>query len=133
MQEVDILRLRQALELSWQPDTAYRFVEESGNPARGQCYVTARVLQHYFPELEIIEGEVVTPNGSEKHFWNLLGSDGQEFHIDFTWQQFPHGSSVNSWQVCDRDTLNDSEQTVERFEKLLGRVAQSLVTTPSPS
>lgn len=52
-----MLRLREAIEASWKPDTAYHHAEEVDNPALGQCYVTSRVIQYYFPEAEIVEGE----------------------------------------------------------------------------
>lgn len=43
--KVEILTLRQALEASWRPETAYLNVEEEGNPALGQCYPTSRVIE----------------------------------------------------------------------------------------
>ena len=119
---IDMLQLRRAIEASWKPDTAYHHVEEPGNPALGQCYVTSRVIQHYFPEAEIVEGEVLTPHGVEKHFWNVFENGGKELHIDLTWQQFPSGSFVKKWSVRDRRTLNDTRPTIERVELLLDRV-----------
>jgi len=52
--KIDFLDLRQAIEKSWQPDTAYGFVEEKGNPALGQCYPTSRVVQYYYPKSEVV-------------------------------------------------------------------------------
>jgi hypothetical protein len=123
---VDQLRLREAIEKSWQRDTANLKVEESGNPALGQCYPTSRVVQHYFPETEIAEGEVLTPGGPEKHFWNVIRTRDGYLHIDFTWQQFPSGSSIRNWKIRDRRTLNDSPPTVKRVELLLSRVRRNL-------
>jgi len=125
-QTVDMLALRRAIEASWQPDTAYHSAEETGNPALGQCYVTSRVVQHFFPEAELAEGEVTTPAGSEWHFWNVLTVGDQQIHLDLTWQQFPHGSLVKNWKIRLRDTYNDSQPTVERFERLLQRVQHHL-------
>lgn len=126
---VDMLALRRAIEASWQPDTAYKFVSQPGNPALGQCYVTARVVQHYFPDAELAEGEISTPKGTEWHFWNVFTVGGQQIHLDLTWQQFPHDSWVKSWKIRPRDSYNDSPPTRERFEKLLKRVQQNLQRT----
>lgn len=124
-----MLALREALEASWRPDTAYLHAEETGNPALGQCYPTARVLQFFFPDLEIIEGEVWTGKRLEKHFWNMLTHDGMEYHVDFTWQQFPRGSVVKSYKLRDRETLNDSPVTIKRVNLLLERVRAYLAKT----
>lgn len=121
-----MLSLRHAVESSWQPDTAYHQVEEAGNPALGQCYVTARVVQYYFPDTEIVEGEVVGDRGIDKHFWNVIKHNDNEVHIDWTWRQFPAGSVVTQWKIRDRTTLNDSQPTIERVERLLERVKQAL-------
>ena len=77
----DLLKLREAIEASWDEQTAYRGVKEAGNPALGNCYPTARVIQHYFPEVEILKGEVW--NGSEEraHFWNGLMVNGTMYHV----------------------------------------------------
>jgi len=119
-----MLRLREALEASWKLDTAYLHVHENGNPALGNCYPTSRVVQHFFPQMEIIEGQVWTGKQMEKHFWNVLISDSGEYHLDLTWQQFPHGSVVKEYRVRDRNTLNDSESTIKRVDLLLDRVKE---------
>ena len=60
--------LLEALEFSWKYDTASLQVFEEGNPALGQCYPTSRVIQFFFPDVEITEGEVWTGKSLEKHF-----------------------------------------------------------------
>jgi hypothetical protein len=124
--KTDMVNLREAFEASWDFRTANQRVSEAGNPALGQCYPTSRVVQILFPETEIVEGQVRTGKGIEKHFWNVLVSDGITYHIDFTWQQFPSGSSVKSYKVRDRNTLGDSPRTIERVELLLKRVESYL-------
>lgn len=124
--EADMVQLREALEKSWQPDTAYLKVAEKGNPALGQCYPTSRIVQFFFPEMEIVEGEVWTGKDIEKHFWNITIVGGKEYHFDFTWRQFPAGSSVRSYKVRNRETLGDDEETLRRIELLLGRVNNCL-------
>ena len=117
-----MIQLREALEASWDAKTSYLAVSVDGNGALGQCYPTSRVVQLFFPETEIVEGEVSTGKRTEKHFWNLLKSDKVEYHIDLTWQQFPEGSVVKHWKVRDRAKLNDSQETILRVELLHLRV-----------
>src|SRR3990167_10171322 len=114
--KVNMTLLREALESSWDSKTAYLEVSERGNFALGQCYPTSRVVQFYFPETEIVEGQVWTGKKMEKHFWNVIEINGEEYHIDFTWQQFPVGSLVRSYKVRNRDALGDSLKTIKRIE-----------------
>ena len=123
---VSMTKLREAIEASWGVDTAYLHVNEKGNPALGNCYPTSRVIQHFFPKMEIVEGQVWTGKKLEKHFWNLLIVDGMEYHIDLSWRQFPHGSVVKEYKIRDRKTLGDSEATIKRVELLLNRVKNFL-------
>jgi hypothetical protein len=84
-------RLREALEASWDRDTAYQEVEQVGNPALGQCYPTSRAVQHYYPQTEILKGTVRVGERDELHFWNGLRVGADWYHIDLSWQQFPAG------------------------------------------
>jgi hypothetical protein len=117
-----MLSLREALEASWDKQTAYGEVEQAGNPALGQCYPTSRVVQHYFPATEIIKGKVWTGEGEETHFWNGLPMGGNWYHIDLSWQQFPPGSVVRDFVVLDRQNRDDSKTTIQRCTLLLQRV-----------
>lgn len=90
-------RLREALEASWDRQTAYGGIEHTGNPALGQCYPTTRVVQHYYTATEIIKGTVWTGQSDETHFWNGLRTGDDWYHIDLSWQQFLRArSSANS-------------------------------------
>lgn len=122
----NVLQIREALEASWDEKTAYLGVKIEGNPALGQCYPTARVVQNFFPKTEIVKGEVWTGKRIEVHFWNVLIVGDSYYHIDLSWQQFPHGSSIKEYQILDRKTLGDSQETTERYEILLRRVLQYL-------
>jgi hypothetical protein len=124
--KISILALREALEASWDSSTSNLGVSEKGNPALGQCYPTSWVVQHFFPATEIVEGQVWTGKQVEKHFWNVLNSNGDEYHVDLTWQQFPPGSSVQSFRIRDRKTLGDGPSTVKRCTLLLDRVTDHL-------
>ena len=120
------LRLREAIEASWGPDTSYLAVREEGNPALGQCYPTSRVIQFHLPDAEIMKGLVWTGESEEIHFWNALRAGEHWFHIDLTWHQFPHGSSIRSFAVLDRANLGDGPETISRCERLRQRVSEFL-------
>lgn len=126
MKKIDLLRLREALEASWDEKTSYLAVKEAGNPAIGQCYPTSRVIQHFFPETEIAKGKVWNGKEIETHFWNVLKVMNDLYYIDFTWQQFPPGSKVREYTILDRNQLGDSEPTVKRCELLLERATNYL-------
>jgi len=126
-----MLRLREALTASWDKRTAYMGVEEIGNPALGQCYPTSRIVQHYYPETEIIKGRVWNGKTREVHFWNGLRIGDEWYHIDLTWEQFPSGSVIQEFAVIDRRELNDSEGTMVRCALLLERVKDFLKARPS--
>ena len=121
-----MLRLREALEASWDRLTAYGAVEKAGNPALGQCYPTARVVQHYYPATEIIKGKVWTGEREEIHFWNGLLVGDKWYYIDFSWNQFPPGSVVREFIVLDRHDFGDSDATLDRCALLLKRVEDFL-------
>jgi hypothetical protein len=120
----DLLLLREALEASWDEKTSYLAVKKEGNPALGQCYPTARVVQYFFPNTEILKGNVWNGIELELHFWNGLLVGETLYHIDLSWQQFPPHSSVRDFQVLDRNLLNDTPSTTKRCEILLHRVTK---------
>jgi hypothetical protein len=99
---------------------------QPGNPAYGQCYPTARVVQHFVPEAEVVEGEVWTGEDVEAHFWNVVDKSGTLVHVDLSWSQFPRGSAVRAYAVRDRAAFGDGPETVRRVETLLARVTARL-------
>ena len=122
-----MLRLREALEASWSTDTSYLAAYQAGNPALGQCYPTCRVVQHYYPETEIIRGIVQTEGRHDDvHFWNGLRSGDDWYHIDMSWRQFPLTAKVANFVVLDRHNLNDAPATIARVSLLLERVGRYL-------
>jgi hypothetical protein len=121
-----MLSLREALVASWDKQTAYLEVEQVGNPALGQCYPTSRVVQHYYPDTEIIKGKVWTGKSADVHFWNGLRVGDDWYHIDLSWQQFPPGSFVQEFLIIERQDLIDSDATMQRCELLLKRVENHL-------
>jgi hypothetical protein len=81
----------------------------------------------FHPETEIACGDVWTGQSTECHFWNVIGTGGDDTTwIDLSWQQFPPGSVVQKYRILDRNTLGDSPATVERCALLLRRVMACL-------
>ncbi|HEY7809364.1 MAG TPA: hypothetical protein VIA98_03180 [Allosphingosinicella sp.] len=115
-------RLEQALTASWDARTAHLGACADGNPALGQCYPTARVVQWFFPRFEIASGEVDTGAGLEWHFWNVDPASDPPEVMDLTWRQFPEGSKVTRLALLDRAALGDSVPTLMRCQLLLDRV-----------
>jgi hypothetical protein len=127
---VDLASLTAAIEASWDHRTAYQGLTRAGNPAFGQCYPTSRVVQFFYPDVEIVCGDVWTGSSTERHFWNVRGSGEQAEWIDLSWKQFPAGSVVRRLKLLDRELLNDSPPTVERCDLLLRRVLAFLAHRP---
>jgi hypothetical protein len=119
---VSLIQLQLALEASWDHRTAYLEVHQPGKPALGQCYPTWRVVQWFFPELEIASGDVDTGSALEAHFWNIDPASNPVKHVDLTWQQFAEGSKVTRFKMLDRHAFNDSAPTIARCQLLLERV-----------
>jgi hypothetical protein len=119
---VSLPLLQSALEASWDSRTAYLGACRAGNPALGQCYPTARVVQWFFPSFEIASGEVDTGSAAESHFWNVDPACDPQVHVDLTWQQFGPGAKVRGFRILDRHALGDSPPTIERCQLLLDRV-----------
>jgi hypothetical protein len=85
-----LLEIREAIEASWDSATSYGGVVRPDNPAYGQCYPTARVVQHFFPETEIAEGEVWAGREAEKHSWNVVRQRNSVSHR-------PQLATVSPW------------------------------------
>ena len=110
--------LEKALKKSWRKDTCYRPMRKKyakSNPAYGQCYCTALVVNDYFG------GKILTvefPEGGE-HYWNLIR--GKE--IDITRCQFDKSQKFPKPTIIGRkDTKNTKEylilkKRVQRFLK----------------
>jgi hypothetical protein len=123
---ISLAQLRTAVEQSWDRETAYLQAFETGNPALGQCYPTARLVQWFFPQFEIVRGVVVNGQKRDCHFWNMDPRPDPALPVDLSWDQFPLGSSVEEFEILDRLALDDSAATIERCEILLKRVLLKL-------
>jgi hypothetical protein len=118
--------LREAIEASWDASTAYQALVQPGNPAYAQCYPTSRVVQHFFPEMELVEGTVWTGNSEEHHYWNVVRIGDNWHHIDLTWRQFPVGSVVREFTVLDRRKEGPSKRTAILLRRVEERMAETI-------
>jgi hypothetical protein len=105
------LRLRRALEAAWSYETSATPASWSlENPARGQCAVTALVVQDEMGG-ELLRGVV---NG-ESHYWNRL-PDGTE--LDWTIQQYARPVREEGPVVRARTYVLSFPTTASRYEVL---------------
>lgn len=108
-----------ALERAWRRETS---VDQGGwleeNPSRGQCAVTALVIQDLLGG-SILRGEA----GAESHYWNLLPS-GRE--MDLTRQQFGPEVRITNVEFRDRDYLLSNDFTRARYGLLRSSVERML-------
>jgi hypothetical protein len=111
--------LREAVEASWSRETsACPDLWAPGNPSRGQCAVTALVIQDYLGG-DLFRGTV---NG-ESHYWNRVFDSG----VDWTVQQY--GGRVDSCTpgvVRERSYVLSFPATVARYERLRDAVRAEL-------
>ncbi|MFV0306550.1 MAG: hypothetical protein ACK5OX_02265 [Desertimonas sp.] len=105
---VDVETLASALRRSWQRDTSDApDLWTTENPARGQCAVTAKVVQDYLGGTLVIATVLRDGEPVEKHCWNVLPG-GQ--HLDLTADQFDFeyelGEPVEQEPIVDHTGVN---------------------------
>jgi hypothetical protein len=117
--------LRPILRVSWGPDTCDPHDLQDWrpeNPARGQCGVTALVVQELLGG-ELVLGEVfVEKTKVGHHYWNRL-PDGRD--VDFTADQFHPAEVVTGGQVQPRPP-HAPTRCREQYELLRRRVLAAL-------
>ncbi|MDM4721546.1 hypothetical protein QTQ03_18835 [Micromonospora sp. WMMA1363] len=122
---IDLEMLRPVLRSGWGADTCDPHdVQDwhAGNAARGQCGVTALIIQDLLGG-ELILGEVLA--GDVKvgyHYWNRL-ADGRE--VDLTADQFQPPEVVVGGQVQQRSP-GPPRRCRQQYEILRGRVFAAL-------
>ena len=121
--------LRPILRAAWGLDTCDPHDLEDWrpeNPARGQCGVTALVVQDLLGG-DLVLGEVLV-DGTKvgHHYWNRL-PDG--YDIDFTADQFYPAEVVSSGQVQHRPP-DAPVRCREQYELLRRRVLAALTASP---
>ena len=119
-----LLRLNDALELSWEADTVAEWERDKWAPclpAFGQCTVTALVVQDIF-------GGKIVKDAVNDHFWNIF-DDGAE--ADLSREQLPEGIVLKITDERTREYMLTSERSIEaktseRYNILRGRVRRIL-------
>lgn len=124
----------QALETSWDTDTAYPDGTWTlQNPARSQCVSSSLVVQHFFGgDLKKL---VSVHNGKqESHYLNIL-PNGQT--VDTTRSQYPVNQVLTPSQInlhgykSVRDKMLHEPDTQLRYNLLLIRVQKWLAEHPA--
>ncbi|WP_434090512.1 YunG family protein [Nocardia beijingensis] len=115
-----------ALHASWSADTSSAPDWTEGDRARGQCAVTACVVQDYLGG-DILNTVALLPkNKTVSHYFNIV--DGRA--IDLTRGQFPEGTKFTKPKAkpgrydSTRAYCLSYESTRLRYEKLRSRVAE---------
>ncbi|MBQ0825179.1 YunG family protein [Streptomyces tagetis] len=127
----DLLTIDRALRAGWaadtcSPDDAARAPWQPGNPAWGQCDITALLVHDVFGG-DLVVGEVY--QGAEQHghhWWNRLPS-GVE--LDLTREQFRDGQTVTAPRVVRRPPGPPPRRRAE-YLRLRERVAAHLGHLP---
>ncbi|MGH3736016.1 MAG: YunG family protein [Micromonosporaceae bacterium] len=119
-------RVTIALRNSWGPDTCDPVDLADwhpGNPARGQCAVTALVLNDHLGG-ELLLAEVTFRDGGRQgvHYWNRL-PDGTE--LDLTREQFTEGEQIGPPTVVTRPP-HAPVRCRTQYELLSSRVREAL-------
>lgn len=101
------------------------------NPARGQCAVTALVLQEILGG-ELLLAEVLNQDGSRQgvHFWNRLAGG---LEVDLTREQFRASEAVQTPTVVDRPDDLTTGRLYPQYQALAGAVQATLSATADPS
>lgn len=132
MQPLTLELLADVIRSHWSVDTcdpADRGQWTPENSARGQCGVTALVINDYFGGVLLLAPVTTTAGESAGwHYWNRL-SDGTE--VDLTLEQFGPDEHVGQAEVLERPAGPPRRCRVQ-YETLSARVRQSL-HVPEPT
>ncbi|EDZ51692.1 TPA: hypothetical protein QCR58_005134 [Bacillus cereus] len=113
MDDVKEKRIYEALIKSWSIETSSKWTIE--NPAKGQCGVTALVVQ------DICGGEIKkTKIGEVWHFYNFI--DGQRF--DFTEAQFNENPNYLDVESNREEAFADTNE--KQYSILKGKITKEL-------
>lgn len=118
---LDLDTLEAAIQASWRADTSdHPETWSADNPAKGQCAVTAKVVQDYFGGTLHVAPVLRDGQPVEAHCWNVL-PDGS--HVDLTRDQFDYEFELGEPAV--KEPIVD-HTGIDRHLLLAGRVAARL-------
>ena len=108
-----IATLQSALEQAWSIETSTKWL--SDDPARGQCSVTALVVQ------DVLGGELAkTDVDGAWHFYNFVNGK----RLDFSVSQFPNPVSYTDLPTNRDEAFSDTSP--EQYQVLRERVLTSI-------
>lgn len=101
----------------WDADTSAYPAWMRSRPSKGQCAVTAAVVQ------DVLGGEVMRAVvDRDSHYWNVVTTDdGQRVELDLTRDQFPVWMPTEV-SLSTRERIMGAEATVARYELLRSRL-----------
>ncbi len=122
-------RVDEALRASWDRATCDPVdlpIWHPQNPARGQCGVTALVLQDLLGG-DLVLAEVQHHDGTRQgvHYWNRLGV----VEVDLTREQFTDGERIGCGQIVPRPA-GSPRRCREQYDILRARVVEHLNSSP---
>lgn len=122
-----LTQIEEAVRGCWSIDTCDPVDQADwspAEPARGQCAVTALVLQDLLGG-ELLLAEVRHADGSRQgvHYWNRLAGGSE---VDLTRSQFDRGEIVGEPKVVPRPEDVTSGRMAARYRLLADRVASRL-------
>ncbi|MET8877352.1 hypothetical protein [Nocardia sp. NPDC004604] len=116
--------LEHAVQAVWSAMTSSASDWTERNPAKGQCAVTACVVQDYFGG-NILNSIATLPSGETvSHYFNIIDSET----VDLTRAQFPPGTSFSAPEPktkgfpSTRDYCLSFDRTRQRYDVLSSRV-----------
>jgi hypothetical protein len=122
-EDLDVLKTHwtfSALSKAWAADTSSCPEQWSAsNPARGQCVVTALVIQDFLGG-ELIRG--IVDGSNESHYWNEIRNGD----LDMTIQQFERTVIIRFDRVRPRAELLANRDTLRRYELFRSRVLRAI-------
>ncbi|MEV0538211.1 YunG family protein [Nocardia salmonicida] len=128
MSTVALESLIQAIQAAWSADTTASADWTDTNPSKGQCAVTACVVNDYLGG-DIVNTTATLPGGRTiSHYFNLIGGDP----VDLTAEQFPQHTTFSpptpktKGFPTTRDYCLSYEHTRQRYERLRTQVAKLL-------
>ncbi len=123
-----LAHIDEAIRACWSSETCDPVDLEDwsdAEPARGQCAVTALVVQDILGG-ELLVAEVHHADGTRQgvHYWNRLAG-GVE--VDLTRAQFTHGEVIGRADVVPRPKDVDRGRLADQYRRLSDRVAGHLL------
>ena len=109
-----IEEIQKKLAQSWCKETCYEPQQDNWspeNPAQGQCFVTALIVQ------DLLGGEIIKAKSSNgvSHYWNVVN----DTEIDLTRSQFPDSETFTKKEIINRNQLKENNRyqlLKERFD-----------------